>query len=179
MQYQMERLEMFIKRYPVCFLMFFSLLVSFSKLSLAEEGQATENPRVYKIDDLQRQIVEQHEQFKEYTRTRSEKEKQTLPYIKAWRQKVELDGNLNFPKEAPERHLFGSVTATVLVRANGDIESIQIDLSSRNEELDAAIIQIVKLAAPYASFDERLKSHFDKLSITSSFSFVHNEIVCQ
>lgn len=92
-------------------------------------------------------------------------------YVEDWRQKIERIGELNYPQAAREQRIYGSLVATVSIKANGSLEKVQIDRSSGNKVLDEATIRIVTLAAPYAAFPENIARDTDILHITRTWTF--------
>ncbi|MEA3640505.1 MAG: TonB family protein [Lamprobacter sp.] len=95
-------------------------------------------------------------------------------YMEAWRRKVERIGNLNYPREARELGLFGSLILHVAVRADGSLEGIRVVRSSGHQVLDDAAIRIVELAAPFAPFPPNIKHETDVLDITRTWQFQRN-----
>lgn len=91
-------------------------------------------------------------------------------YIEDWRQKVERIGNLNYP-EAAKGRLYGSLVMTVVIRADGSLEQVDIERSSGHKVLDAAARRIVAMAAPYAAFPEAIRRDTDILELTRTWSF--------
>ena len=57
-------------------------------------------------------------------------------YFDAWRQKVEKIGAMNYPKEAAELGMFGSLKLTVSLNADGTIKNLFINESSGHQALD-------------------------------------------
>lgn len=92
-------------------------------------------------------------------------------YIEDWRQKIERIGELNYPQAARDQRIYGSLMATVSIRADGSLEKIQIDRSSGNKVLDDATVQIVKMAAPYAALPPDIARDIDILHITRTWTF--------
>ena len=92
-------------------------------------------------------------------------------YVEAWRQRVEWAGNLHYPKKAKEQHIYGNVQVTVSIKASGELEHVEIDKSSGNKVLDDAVIETVKIAAPFAKFSDEMKKDTDILSITRTWTF--------
>ena len=92
-------------------------------------------------------------------------------YVEDWRQKIERIGELNYPQAAREQRIYGSLVATVSIRANGSLEKVQIDRYSGYKVLDEATIRIVTLAAPYAAFPENIARDTDILHITRTWTF--------
>ena len=92
-------------------------------------------------------------------------------YVEDWRQKIERIGELNYPQAARDQRIYGTLVATVSIRANGTLERIQIDRSSGYKLLDEATVRIVTLAAPYAAFPANIARDTDILHITRTWTF--------
>jgi protein TonB len=92
-------------------------------------------------------------------------------YVEDWRAKVEKVGNLNYPEAAKRDKVYGSLLLTVSIRADGEVENIEVNRSSGHPVLDEAAIRIVRLAAPYAPFPEDIRRDTDILSITRTWTF--------
>lgn len=92
-------------------------------------------------------------------------------YIEDWRQKIERIGELNYPQAARDQRIYGSLMATVSIRADGSLERIQIDRSSGNKVLDEATVQIVKMAAPYSALPADITRDTDVLHITRTWTY--------
>jgi periplasmic protein TonB len=98
-------------------------------------------------------------------------------YVDNWRQKVERVGNLNYPEEAKARRLFGKLQMTVGIRANGEVESVEINKSSGQKVLDQAALRIVRLAAPFERFPDNIRRDTDILYITRTWTFTRSDQV--
>ncbi len=96
-------------------------------------------------------------------------------YVEDWRGKVERVGNMNYPQQARDQKIYGKLTLTVSIRADGSVESVEINRSSGQRILDAAAMRIVKLAAPYAVFPPDIRKETDVLSITRTWTFTSND----
>ena len=92
-------------------------------------------------------------------------------YIEDWRVKVERIGNLNYPEQARQQKVFGSLKLSVSIRADGSVESVEVSKSSGQRLLDAAATRIVKLAAPYAPLPPDITKDTDILTITRTWTF--------
>lgn len=92
-------------------------------------------------------------------------------YVEDWRAKVERVGNLNYPQAAREQKIYGSLTLTVAIKADGGVEKVEINRSSGHKMLDAAAVKIVELASPFAAFSEDVKKKADILEITRTWTF--------
>jgi protein TonB len=98
-------------------------------------------------------------------------------YVDNWRQKIERIGNLNYPEEAKVRKLYGSLQLTVAIKADGEVESVEINRSSGHKVLDQAAIRIVRLAAPFDRFPDNIRTDTDILHITRTWTFTRAEQV--
>ncbi len=96
-------------------------------------------------------------------------------YIEGWRIKVERIGNLNYPKAARQKKIYGSLQLTVSIRADGSVESVEITRSSGQRILDEAAQRIVELAAPFAPFPPDIHKDIDILSITRTWTFTSSD----
>jgi protein TonB len=96
-------------------------------------------------------------------------------YVEDWRTKVERIGNLNYPEAARRQKIFGKLTLTVSIRADGSVESIEVNRPSGRRILDASAVRIVKLAAPYAPFPPDIRKELDVLSITRTWIFTSTD----
>lgn len=92
-------------------------------------------------------------------------------YLKAWAQKVERIGTLNFPLAAKKRRMFGAIRLTVKLLKNGTIKSISIEKSSGFDAIDKGAIDIIRLGQPYARFPKDIAKEIDILNITRTFLF--------
>ena len=70
-------------------------------------------------------------------------------YLRAWVDRVERVGNLNYPDEARRRRIGGTVVINVGIRRDGSVERAQIVRSSGIRLLDEAALRIARLAEPY------------------------------
>lgn len=96
-------------------------------------------------------------------------------YVEDWRSKVERIGNMNYPEIARRDKIYGKLTLTVSIRADGSVESIEINRPSGQRILDASAIRIVKLAAPYPVFPPDIAKETDVLSITRTWTFTSSD----
>ena len=96
-------------------------------------------------------------------------------YIEDWRIKVERIGNLNYPEQARQQGIFGSLRLSVSINADGSLGPIEVSKSSGNRILDAAAMRIVKLAAPYAPLPPDIRKDTDILVITRTWTFTSSD----
>ena len=98
-------------------------------------------------------------------------------YVDNWRLKIERVGNLNYPQEAKARKLYGSLQLTVAIKADGEVESVEVSRSSGHKVLDQAAIRIVRLAAPFDRFPSNIRTDTDILHITRTWTFTRGDQV--
>jgi protein TonB len=96
-------------------------------------------------------------------------------YIEDWRIKVERIGNLNYPEQARQQKIFGSLRLSVSINADGSLGPIEVSKSSGNRVLDAAAMRIVKLAAPYSPLPPDIRKDTDILVITRTWTFTSSD----
>jgi periplasmic protein TonB len=96
-------------------------------------------------------------------------------YVEDWRLKIERIGNLNYPEAARENRLYGSLLLTVSIRADGTLESVEINRSSGSRILDAAAVRIVEMSAPYSAFPADVRRDTDVLHITRTWTFTRGD----
>ncbi len=92
-------------------------------------------------------------------------------YVRNWINKVERVGNINYPSEARQAGIHGTVRMLVVLRKDGTVKELQVLESSGSSLLDDAAIRIVRLAAPFSSFPEELSKESDVLEIIRTWSF--------
>jgi protein TonB len=130
------------------------------------------------IARIEGQIARQLEDYnqrprKKFIGARTE-EYRFAQYVENWRQKIERVGNLNYP-DAARGKAYGSLILTVIIRASGDVERVEINRSSGNPILDNAARRIVLLAAPYAAFPAAITRDTDVLEITRTWTFTNSD----
>jgi protein TonB len=96
-------------------------------------------------------------------------------YVEDWRSKVERIGNLNYPEMARRDKIYGKLALTVSIRADGSVESIEINRPSGQRILDASAVRIVKLSAPFPPFPPDIRKDTDIISITRTWIFTSTD----
>lgn len=101
------------------------------------------------------------------------KEYAAAAYHEAWVRKVERIGNLNYPQEARQQRINGSLKLAVDIQPDGSVPpgGIVITHSSGHKVLDDAAIKIVRLAAPYAPIPENVLQGHDVITIIRTWKF--------
>lgn len=97
-------------------------------------------------------------------------------YLEDWRIKVERIGNLNYPEQARQQRIFGSLKLSVSINADGSLGPVEVSKSSGHRILDAAAMRIVRLAAPYPPIPaEILKEYKDGINLTRTWTFTSSD----
>ncbi|OZB20759.1 MAG: energy transducer TonB [Marinobacter sp. 34-60-7] len=92
-------------------------------------------------------------------------------YVQNWVSKVTRVGNINYPTEARQAGIYGTLRMLVSLRKDGTIKEVMILQSSGSTVLDDAAIRIVRMAAPFAPFPEEMSQEVDELEIIRTWSF--------
>lgn len=92
-------------------------------------------------------------------------------YLSKWASKIEFVGNRNYPDEALQRGITGTLRAAVTLLPNGNVDKVEILHSSGQKLLDRAALQIVYLASPFAPFPQEIRKTTDKLEIIRTWHF--------
>jgi protein TonB len=92
-------------------------------------------------------------------------------YLRAWVDRVERVGNLNYPDEARRRRLAGTLVISVAIRRDGTVERAEIIQSSGTRLLDDAALRIARLAEPYPPLP-KTEENVDILHVTRTWNFL-------
>lgn len=121
--------------------------------------------------DQQRQAYAKRPRIRRLTSV-SAKSAVDARYLDDWRRRIERIGNIHYPSEAKQRHLYGQLRLAVSVLPNGYVKDIEVLQSSGFRILDDAAMRIVRLAEPFDAFPTELKSEVDQLEIIRTWQFV-------
>jgi periplasmic protein TonB len=153
-----------------------------AQVETAPPGVARQEPeardlveRSMEIARLEAAIRQQHQAYQERPKKKfvgaRVQESRVAFYVDNWRQKIERIGSLNYPAQARTPKFYGVLRITVGIKANGDVESVEINRSSGHKFLDQAALRIVNLAAPFDRFPDNLRVDTDILYITRTWTF--------
>ena len=92
-------------------------------------------------------------------------------YLDGWKRRIEQVGTLNFPNEARRRALSGNPVLEVAIRADGRLEQVLVRRSSGHRELDAAAVDIVRLASPFDPFPPAMRERYPMLRFAYEWQF--------
>jgi periplasmic protein TonB len=138
--------------------------------------QSPLDQRELEIAQLTAELADSEKRYAERPRinfidTLSAKTAVEAAYIKAWVEKVEHIGNLNYPDEARRRKLNGALILHVLLDNNGKVLKVRVGSPSGQQVLDDAAVRIVKLASPFDRFPNDMREAYDQLMITRTWVF--------
>ena len=97
-------------------------------------------------------------------------------YLDSWRRKVERIGQLNYPQQAKQQGIAGSLRLFVAISADGALRDVRVLASSGHPLLDDAALRIVRLAAPYAPFSPTMREAADVLEIERTWQFRNSRL---
>jgi protein TonB len=144
---------------------------------LERDGLLEERPIITaEIASLQAKLDRQRQEYAKRPRIRtltsvSTRESYDAKYLHDWSAKVEQIGNQNYPQEALNRRITGSLRLSVVLNPDGTIFEIEILQSSGQRILDSAARQIVHLAAPFNTFPPEIRRQSDRLKIIRTWNF--------
>jgi protein TonB len=93
-------------------------------------------------------------------------------YLDAWKRRIEQVGTVNFPNAARRSKLSGNPVIEVVLASSGGLVRADVRQSSGYGELDAAAMDILKLASPFDAFPEELAAKHDVLRFAYEWQFV-------
>jgi protein TonB len=93
------------------------------------------------------------------------------PYLDAWRRRVERVGTLNYPSAAQRQGLRGNPVIEITLQRDGRLRAARIQRSSGKAEIDAAALDILRLASPFDPFPPDLARDFRTLRFAYEWRF--------
>ena len=92
-------------------------------------------------------------------------------YLRAWVDRAERVGNLNYPDEARRKRLAGQLVISVAARRDGSVEGSRIIQSSGIPLLDSTALRIVQLSVPFPPLP-KTDENIDILHVTRTWQFL-------
>lgn len=86
--------------------------------------------------------------------------------------RIVQNGNTNYPAEALQKGLYGSLRLMLTILPDGTLESIEILESSGERILDQAAIDIANASAPFLAFPADTASRYDKILFIRTWQFL-------
>lgn len=129
------------------------------------------------ISTLQSQLAANSKSFSEKPQKRrisaATKEFAAAAYMRSWEMKIERIGNMNYPQQAKDQNINGSLMLSVDIRPDGSVPAngIVVSRSSGYPVLDDAAIKIVRMGAPYSQIPENVLQDNDMLTIIRTWRF--------
>ncbi len=141
------------------------------------EGELEEQPLLMtEIASLQAKLDRQRQEHAKRPRIHrltsvASRESVDARYLHDWSTRVENVGNNNYPQEALNRRITGSLRLMVALNPDGTIYRVEILQGSGHRVLDDAALQILRLAAPFEAFPPELRQLYDRLEIFRTWNF--------
>ncbi|MEO0443143.1 MAG: TonB family protein [Pseudomonadota bacterium] len=128
------------------------------------------------IASLNAKLDRQRQQYAKRPRERvltsvSTKSSADAAYLNEWTRKVETVGNQNFPREAVQKRITGSLRLQSIIKWNGILIRAEILQSSGHRVLDDAALQIINRAAPFLPFPPEIRKDTDQMVIIRTWNF--------
>lgn len=128
-----------------------------------------------RIAVLTQQIEQYSERPRKHFDAPSTRQTTYAPYIDQWRRRVEQIGTQHYPKGVGDK-VYGTVQATITIRADGSIANLEINRPSDKALLNQAVRRIAQLAAPFATFPQDMAGQIDELVLTRTWHFVNGSV---
>jgi periplasmic protein TonB len=93
------------------------------------------------------------------------------PYLDGWRRRVERIGTVNYPGVVRRSGLSGNPVIEVALQRDGRLQSARIQRSSGHAEIDAAALDILRLASPFDPFPPELARDYRTLRFAYEWQF--------
>ena len=138
------------------------------------EQEDRRRQRIEVLAEIDKRINEENARPKKRYISPATREEVYALYYDRLRGKVEDRGTRNFP-ENQGRKLYGELTMSVTIDAEGRVIETEIVRGSGSKVLDRRAVAIVNAAAPYGRFTAAMRKNADQLVITSRFKFTRDE----
>jgi len=124
---------------------------------------------------LKQRIERDHLQPRKHFNAVSARQTPYAIYIDQWRQRIEQIGTKHYPTGVDGKS-YGSVQATLTIRADGSIADLTINRPSNQPLLNQAVRRIAQLSAPFAPFPAEMARTIDQLVLTRTWHFVNGAL---
>lgn len=108
---------------------------------------------------------------RELTVSANTRESRIAGYLNSWKARVERIGSLNFPHAADLASIRTYPVLEVAITADGELKEIVVRNSSGYGNLDRAAMEILRIAAPFEPFPQRLRDDYDVLRFAYEWRF--------
>jgi protein TonB len=99
------------------------------------------------------------------------RESRIAGYLNSWKMKVERIGTLNFPNASQLATIHTYPVLEVASGANGDQKDVVVRNTSGYANHDQAAMEILRIAAPFEPFPQRLRDDYDTLRFAYEWRF--------
>ncbi|MEP7312796.1 MAG: TonB family protein [Pseudomonadota bacterium] len=140
---------------------------------LLGEGQAQPDQR----PDADRELLLRGARRDELYVTADTRAASLAPYLDSWKRRVERVGSLNFPSAAQRQGLKGNPVVEVTINSDGRLAASGIRHSSGYAEIDAASLEILRMASPFEPFPAELASEYKVLHFAYEWQFVGGKLL--
>ncbi len=138
------------------------------------EQEDRRRQRIEVLAEIDKRINEENARPKKRYISPATREEVYALYYDRLRGKVEDRGTRNFPENQGKK-LYGELTMSVTIDAEGRVIETEIVRGSGSKLLDRRAVAIVNAAAPYGRFTAAMRKNADQLVITSRFKFTRDE----
>lgn len=128
-----------------------------------------------KITALSEQVQHYNQRPRKYFDAPSAQQALYVEYIDQWRQRIETLGAQHYPSGL-EGKAYGSVQASLTIRADGVMTDISIERPSDKALLNQAVRRIAQLASPFAPFSTEMAKQVDLIVLTRTWHFVDGKL---
>lgn len=122
------------------------------------------------LAEIERSISEDAAQPTRRYISPSTREEVYAVYYDAMRRKIEQKGTQNFPQLAGKK-LYGELTMTMTVSADGSVLATVVVQSSGNPTLDRWARELVQSTGPFDPFTGAMRAKADQIVVVSCFNF--------
>lgn len=126
------------------------------------------------LAEIERRINEENARPKKRYISPATREEVYAVYYEQLRRKIEQTGTTNFPQQAGKK-LYGELTMTLTVNADGRVLDTQIVRSSGSLALDRLAQSIVRGSGPFTRFSSAMHAQADQIEVVSRFTFTRDD----
>ncbi|MDD0812091.1 TonB family protein [Curvibacter sp. RS43] len=126
------------------------------------------------LAEIERRVNEENARPKKRYISPATREEVYATYYDQLRHKVEDKGTENFPEQNGKK-LYGELTMTLTIDAQGKLLGTEIVQSSGNRTLDRRAEAIARSAQPFGAFSAAMRRQADQIVVVSRFRFTRDE----
>jgi protein TonB len=126
------------------------------------------------LAEIEKRVNEENARPKKRYISPATREEVYAQYYDQLRRRIEERGTRNFP-EQNGRKLYGELIMNVTVDSAGRVVETEVVRPSQSRALDRQAIAIVRAAAPFGIFTEKMRAEADQLVVSSRFRFTRDD----